>query len=69
MQSISDLKTIYQPNVGGKFFHVRCACHVLNLCVQDGLKSLDTYISPIRKAISYLWVHPQVRKNGLNSVK
>ena len=31
--SINDLKVICQPNMGGKFFHIRCACHVLNLCV------------------------------------
>ena len=28
--SINDLKVICQPNMGGKFFHIRCACHVLN---------------------------------------
>ena len=31
--SINDLKVICQPNMGGNFFHIRCACHVLNLCV------------------------------------
>ena len=31
--SINDLKTVCQLNLGGKFFHVRCACHILNLCV------------------------------------
>ncbi|CAH9127951.1 unnamed protein product [Cuscuta epithymum] len=27
-------------NLMGRFFHQHCACHVINLCVQDGLKAL-----------------------------
>ena len=60
--SINDLQNICQPNIGGKFFHVKCTCHVLNLYVQDGLKSLDVLLSPIKKAISFLWTHPKVLK-------
>ena len=60
--SIFDLKKICNPVFEGKFFHIRCACHVLNLCVQDGLKTLQEHISPIKCAISYLWSHPQVMK-------
>ena len=52
--SINELKAICQPNLGGRFFHVRCACHILNLCVQDDLKSLNEYIAPIRKAINLI---------------
>lgn len=60
--SINELKRICQPNFGGRFFHVRCACHVLNLCVQDGIKSLNSYLDPIRNVISYIWVHPRTAK-------
>ena len=60
--SIVELKNICQPNIGGKFFHIRCVCHVLNLCVQDGLRSLDVCLQPIKKAIAFLWTHPQVMK-------
>ncbi|KZV31018.1 hypothetical protein F511_18122 [Dorcoceras hygrometricum] len=60
--SIDELIRICQPSIGGKFFHIRCTCHILNLCVQDGLRSLETYIKPIRTAIHYLWTHPQVMK-------
>ena len=31
--SISDLKKICHPVFEGKFFHIRCVSHVLNLCV------------------------------------
>ena len=31
--SIPELEKVCKPAFGGKFFHQRCACHVLNLCV------------------------------------
>ena len=52
--STSDLQTLCQPNIGGNFFHARCACHVLNVCVRDGLKFLDVLLSLIKKVISFL---------------
>ncbi|KZV58400.1 hypothetical protein F511_29755, partial [Dorcoceras hygrometricum] len=60
--SIDGLIRMCQPSIGGKFFHIRCTCHIFNLCVQDGLKSIERYIKPIRSAIHYLWTHPQVMK-------
>ncbi|KZV52382.1 hypothetical protein F511_32943 [Dorcoceras hygrometricum] len=60
--SINELIRLCQPSIGGRFFHIRCTCHILNLCVQDGLKNLEHYIQPIRSAILYLWTHPQVMK-------
>jgi hypothetical protein len=75
--SISELQNLCQPIIGGKFFHVRCACHILNLCVQDGLKALAIEIAPIRNAIAYLWSKTTVmkewakfcRSNGKNPKK
>ena len=32
--AIIALIDLCKPYLGGKFFHQRCACHVLNLCVQ-----------------------------------
>ncbi|KAL3533408.1 hypothetical protein ACH5RR_006929 [Cinchona calisaya] len=48
------LKDVFKPILGGELFHNRCAWHVLNICVQDGLKMVEDIISPIRSAIYFI---------------
>lgn len=38
----------------GKLFHIRCASHVFNIIVQDGLKAMDTMIDNIRNSVKYV---------------
>ena len=64
--SIFDLKKICNPVIDGKFFLIRCACHILNLCVQDGLKSLNSYIALIKKAINLIWSYYKIRREWCN---
>ena len=38
----------------GKFFHVRCCGHILNIIVQEGLKVLTESVHKIREIVKYL---------------
>ena len=42
------------PNIAGKFFHARCACHIINLIVKSGLKQLESQIDNIRGALGWI---------------
>ncbi|XP_056850660.1 zinc finger BED domain-containing protein RICESLEEPER 2-like [Raphanus sativus] len=39
---------------GGEFFHVRCAAHILNLIVQDGLKVIKGALHKVRESVKYV---------------
>ena len=62
--AIPHLITLCNSYFGGQFFHQRCACHVLNLYIQNDLTLLQDYITLIKNALHYLWKYPQVMKNG-----
>ena len=34
-------------------FHVHCVCHILNLCIKDGLKIIDPHLRRVRDGILY----------------
>ncbi|KAL4298123.1 hypothetical protein GQ457_12G015520 [Hibiscus cannabinus] len=44
--------------LNGQFLHMRCAAHILNLVVKDGLKELDLSIARIRGALGFLRSSP-----------
>ena len=44
----------YMLHCNGDLFHVRCATHVLNLIVKDGLEVIDGVITDIRESVKYI---------------
>jgi hypothetical protein len=45
---ISVLKNHMHPMLEGLIFHIRCACHIINLCVKEGFKYIDDIVMVIR---------------------
>ena len=41
--AIKILKNYLKPVLTGKNFHIQCICHIINLCVQDGLKIINVF--------------------------
>ena len=50
---ISDLKENANSSLvcDGMFFHVRCACHILNLVARDGLKVISGTLSKVKSLV------------------
>ncbi|TXG67287.1 hypothetical protein EZV62_008562 [Acer yangbiense] len=44
--------------LGGKYLHLRCCAHILNLIVGDGLKDLHKSVVAIRNAVKYVKSSP-----------
>uniref|UniRef100_A0A803MM37 BED-type domain-containing protein n=1 Tax=Chenopodium quinoa TaxID=63459 RepID=A0A803MM37_CHEQI len=62
--AVGYLKTHFHDKLvlEGSFFHMRCACHVLNLIVKDGLSSVKSSIARIRAAVRYVRSSPSRAK-------
>ena len=48
--------------LNGELLHVRCCAHILNLCVQEGIKELQPLLEPIRAVIKWIRVTRSVKR-------
>ena len=56
--AITILTPSLNPILDGHFFHLRCACHVLNLVVQDALKVISILVQNVRNIVVYIKTSP-----------
>jgi hypothetical protein len=49
----------------GKWLHMRCCAHILNLIVKDGLTVIETAVAHIRDSVAY-WIATQ---KGMKSLR
>ena len=45
--------------LGGKFFHMRCCAHILNIIVKDGLEVIESSIEKVRDSVAYWRATPK----------
>uniref|UniRef100_Q38743 Transposase n=1 Tax=Antirrhinum majus TaxID=4151 RepID=Q38743_ANTMA len=67
VNAIKSLKPAMNLILGGQLFHVRCICHILHLCVKDGLSVLIQSIDRIRVCLSHINRYPP-RVQAFNTV-
>ncbi|KAI5313974.1 hypothetical protein L3X38_043150 [Prunus dulcis] len=53
----------------GKYMHIRCCAHIVNLIVRDGLKKLEKSILCIRNAVKYVRSSPKRLEDFKSCVK
>ncbi|KAK9233321.1 hypothetical protein WN943_023570 [Citrus x changshan-huyou] len=54
--------------MGGKFFHMRCCAHILNLIVRDGLSVIQKGVEKIRDSVHY-WTATPARVEKFENAK
>ncbi|KAL2929200.1 putative AC transposase [Bienertia sinuspersici] len=50
----SDIHSSSPLPCDGKFFHVRCCAHILNLIVQSGMQTIDVSVDKLRHLVLYI---------------
>ena len=60
--AINLFKQTLKPPYGGQLIHQKCACHIINLVVQDGFKQFGQYLENVRTAIGFVRGSPKMQQ-------
>jgi hypothetical protein len=61
--TITVLKNTLNPMLDSILFHTRCACHILNLCIKEGYKYINSTITIIRNVVLFIKTSPSRQQN------
>jgi hypothetical protein len=56
-------------NGKGAYFHIRCAAHVINLVVKDGLQTICNGVSKLRNSVKYIRGSPARKQAFGNAIE
>jgi hypothetical protein len=59
MDTVKDKLPLSSCMLQGKLVHMRCACHILNLVVKDGISVMEHGIDSIRKIVGFWSATPK----------
>jgi hypothetical protein len=68
MDQMQDKMPLFSLMLNGKLMHMRCASHVINLIVKDGMSIMESGIHRVRESVGFWFATPKRHERFENLV-